>query len=308
MKPKSPITYSDNVIVEKEIPSSFLIEQYKKDLNIDTGRFFTSLHKIKLYRCKDTGYCFYWPFEIAGDDKFYQELEKFPWYYMDGKWEHGKAVEFINKDDRVLEIGCGRGSFLKTIREKGAIVEGLEMNTKAVRTCLNNDLSVSADTIQKFSTGRKNTYNVVCFFQVMEHVPDIKNFLESSLAVLKPGGLMIASVPNNDSLIFKTDNISSNMPPHHLGLWNINSLIKLQNYFNIRVESIYIEPLQEYHSGFAKKIAYKTVMEKLRSKLGFSSRLLSPIAKRFALTGVMAVREFIIGHTVLAVFRKNYAE
>lgn len=302
---KSPITRSDNVVLEKEISSSFIIERYKKELNIDVSKFFHSIDKVFIYKCLDTGYRFYYPFNIFGDDYFYQELEKFPWYYMDWKWEHDIAAGFIRKNDKILEIGCARGSFLKKNKEKGAVVEGLEMNSGSLNECIKNGLSVYPDSIEKFSTNKKNTYDIVCSFQVLEHITDVKSFIDSSLFVLKPGGLMVISIPNNNCLMFNGENIILNMPPHHMGMWNISSLIKLQYYSNIKLDSMYLEPLQKYHLGFANKIAEKKVNKKLQQKFGHSSFLLKSIANRFAFMGISAVSEHIIGHSILVVFRKN---
>ncbi len=99
MPPKSPITGSNNVVLDKKIPTSLIINSYKKGLNVDVKRFFHSVDEINVYKCLDTDYRFYHPFDITGDDSFYQELERFPWYYMDSKWEHEVASDFINKND-----------------------------------------------------------------------------------------------------------------------------------------------------------------------------------------------------------------
>ena len=92
MIPKSPITGKDNVLLEKEIPSSFLINEYKKEFGMNVEKFFKNIKTVCLYRCLDTGYRFFTPFTVAGDDTFYQELQKFPWYYMDEKWEHVQSL------------------------------------------------------------------------------------------------------------------------------------------------------------------------------------------------------------------------
>lgn len=302
---KSPVTGSDNVILEKEIDSSIIIARYKKELNIDVSDFFNSIKKVSIYKCLDTGYRFYYPFNISGDNIFYQKLEKFPWYYMDWKWEHEITEGFVKKNDQVLEIGCASGSFLKKIKERGATVQGLEMNSAALKRGVSDGLTIYPQSIEDFSKDKKPLYDIVCSFEVMEHVADIKSFIESSLSVLKPGGKMVVSVPNNDCLMFGGKNIILNIPPHHMGMWNINSLIKLQNYFDIKIESIHIEPLQKYHIGFANKVAEKTVISKLQQKLGPFSFLLKNIAKRFAFLGVSGVAEHIIGHTILIVFKKN---
>ena len=92
-----------------------------------------------------------------------------------------------------------------------------------------------------------------------------------------------------------------------MGMWNTNSLIKLQKHFAIEVESVYLEPLQKYHTGFAKKVAYAYTENKLHEKLDLLSRLVLPIAKRFARTGVIAITKYIIGHSVIVVFIKDHA-
>ncbi len=304
MEITSPITSKKNTVLEKTICSQEIIEKYKKmKTPIDVARFFNR-KEVQIYRCLDTGYRFYYPFKTTGDDSFYQEMEKFPWYYMDWKWEYDVAENFIKKSDKVLEIGCAKGAFLKKIKENGAIVEGLEMNSSALKACIKKDLLVNTDSIEKFSTNKKNVYDIVCSFQVLEHVADVKNFIESSLYILKPGGLMIISVPNNDCLIFKED-VALNMPPHHMGLWEINSLIKLQNNFDMKLDSIHLEPLQKYHIGFADKIVKRKVEEKLQQKLLSFSFLFKKIANFFAFLGVSAVSKHIIGHSILVIFKKN---
>ena len=146
----------------------------------------------------------------------------------------------------------------------------------------------------------------------MEHVADIKSFMESSLAVLKLGGKIIVSVPNNDCLMFEGEDTILNMPPHHMGMWNINSLLKLQDYFNMRLEAIYLEPLAEYHLGYTNKIAEKAIEDKLKQKLGpvkfianGANFFFKKIARCLAFWGISSVSKYIIGHSILVVFRKN---
>lgn len=302
---KSPVTRSDNVSLEQEILSSVIIDRYQKELDINVYRFFKSIEKISVYKCNDTGYKFYYPFSLSGDNLFYQKLEKFSWYYMDWKWEHTISENIVCKNDKLLEIGCASGSFLKKLKTKGAIVEGLEMNSAALARGIADGLTIHSQSIEDFSKEKNSTYDIVCSFEVMEHVADIKSFIDSSLSVLKPGGKMIVSIPNNDCLMFKSMNITLNMPPHHMGMWDMNSLIKLQNYFDMKIESIHLEPIQKYHVGFVNKIAEKAVKIKLRQKLGPFSFLLKNIANRFAFLGVSSVADNIIGHTILVVFKKN---
>lgn len=302
---RSPITQSNNVQLEEGIPSSRIIERYKEELDIDVSEFFRTTKKISVFRCLDTGYRFYYPFDVSGNNSFYQTLEKFPWYYMDWKWEHQISFDLIREKSKVLEIGCAHGTFLSKIKEKNVLAEGLELNSAALSDGVSKGLTIYPESIEEFSKKNGSAYDVVCSFQVMEHVADIKGFIESSLSVLKPGGRMMVSIPNNNCLMFSGKNIILNMPPHHMGMWDMNSLIKLQDYFNMKIESIHIEPLQKYHLGFAHKLAEGTVQKKLRHKLGPFSFLFKNLARRFAFLGISSISEHIIGHTILVVFKKN---
>jgi hypothetical protein len=88
-------------------------------------------------------------------------------------------------------------------------------------------------------------------------------------------------------------------------MWDINSLIKLQDNFKMKIESIYLEPFQKYHLGFTDKIVEKKIDNKLSQKLGPFDVLIKKIAKRFANLGVSAVSEYIVGLTIMIVFRKD---
>lgn len=301
----SPITGSQNVILERTIDCQIIIDKYKKEpWGIETERFFHGLNKIEVYRCQDSGYRFHYPSEIAGDNDFYKELGKIPWYYSDWKWEHETTVKYINKGDKILEIGCGKGSFLKKLKENNHFVEGLEMNTDAVKKCVDNNLMVYSDSIEDFSNKRASFYDVVCSFQVLEHVVNVRDFIKSSITVLKPGGFMIVSVPNNDSSIFDFDNMALNMPPHHIGMWNTNSFIKLQDFFDFKIEAVHLEPFGKQHSYVIEALALR-LNEKLRKKFGPFSPLARKIVSRPFLFGVQMVTKHLAGHTILAIFRKN---
>ncbi|MCX6738915.1 MAG: methyltransferase domain-containing protein, partial [Candidatus Parcubacteria bacterium] len=166
-------------------------------------------------------------------------------------------------------------------------------------------LAVYPDSIETFSRKKGLYYDIVCSFQVLEHVPDVKSFLDASLAILKPGGLMIISVPNNDSFILRNGEILLDMPPHHMGLWNMNSLIKIQNHFPCEIQDIYIEPLQSYHVGFARKYNQINLEAKLQKKLGKFKKLLIPFTDKIIDFSIRSNSENMIGQTVLAVYQKK---
>ncbi|MCK4386476.1 MAG: class I SAM-dependent methyltransferase [Candidatus Pacebacteria bacterium] len=299
----NPLTKTTNIKLIESISANSIIKNYQEQLQISVKDYFQGLKTIKLYECHDTGYKFFYPPKIMGDEKFYEKLSKFPWYYMNWKWEHDIVNNIINKENKILEIGCAKGGFLEKIKLRNKQVVGLEFNKKAIKNCRQRGLNVFNQTIQEHSKNNKNCYDIVCSFQVAEHIPNINEFIQSSIDCLKPGGKLIISVPNNDTEML--DNSALNTPPHHINLFNINSLIKIQNYFNIKVDSFYIEPLQKYHTGFYRKEIKTKLSQKLKKKFKVFSPLLQPFANRIADFVIRSLSKHIIGHTILFIYTKE---
>ena len=244
--PKSPLTGSNRVELIETIRTGYLIEGYQKTFGIDVKRFFEGLDKLFIYRCLDTNYSFYYPIAgIEGDGKFYENFQKYDWYYMDWKWEHDIALSVLSAGHKVLEIGSGKGSFLDRLQADGFDVSGLELNEDMLEKCQNRGLNVQNENIVNFAEKKAEFYDFVCSFQVMEHIADVKNVLEASVKVLKPGGKLLISVPNNASFIRSIKDNYLNMPPHHAGLWDKKSLSALTELFPIGLDKLYFESLQD---------------------------------------------------------------
>jgi 2-polyprenyl-3-methyl-5-hydroxy-6-metoxy-1,4-benzoquinol methylase len=322
----SPITNSGNITIEKRIPVTWLISEYQKALNIDVSKYFTNLDEILVCRCLDSGYRFFYPYTIAGDGDFYSELEKFSWYYMDDKWEHNETLKYMQMGSRVLEIGCGRGSFLVKARESAGAEQcvGLELNISAVEDAHLKGLDVSSESIEVHARSHSNYYDMVCAFQVLEHISSVGEFISASLAVLRPGGLLVYCVPNNESLIFQENIIFTNMPPHHMGMWSMNAFAKLQAIFDIELQAIQIEPLQEYHLYYGVEFIKRSIFPRdilsaqLRNKgkslvkdiKGFLKKTilrhyLEKEAFQTINDSVRIISPYLLGHSILVVFRKR---
>ncbi|NJL10542.1 MAG: methyltransferase domain-containing protein [Calothrix sp. SM1_7_51] len=191
---KSPITNSHNVLFEEEISIDVIIEKYIQDYQIDVSLYFSEVDSLKIYRCLDTGYRFYFPLKPTGDGDLYEKLQEQPWYYGI-RWEHLTSENFVKANDLVLEIGCGRGYFLEKLSNKGILCTGLELNEDAVDFVKSKGLNVLKQDIKEHAIEYCEKYDVVCYFQVLEHVPNVNEFIQASLDALKTGGKLIIGVP-----------------------------------------------------------------------------------------------------------------
>lgn len=301
----SPITDSNNVILLEQFDSASLINSYQKQFDIDISYLFVQKSLIDLYECLDTGYRFYYPFSTAGDDGFYGHFGKFDWYYLPWKWEHQQCANILKDGDSVLEVGAGKGDFINALSKlKNIEATGLELNSAAISLAVGTNTKLINQSIEDHAEIACGRYDMVCSFQVLEHIPKTKEFLQAMIKSLKPKGKLLISVPNNDSFI-GTNILPSkilNMPPHHMGLWDKKALKSLENYFPITLKELIIEPLQAIHSNtYHYNLVYKIFFRsKFLIRIYWKLRLyilVRPIINLFA--------NQIIGHSIIAIYEKK---
>jgi 2-polyprenyl-3-methyl-5-hydroxy-6-metoxy-1,4-benzoquinol methylase len=244
----SPLLNTPGTRLVEKIPVSIILRRYKDELHIDAARFFKTDY-VEIHECLATGFRFYYPFDIAGDDKLYKALQKKDeTYYRKWNWEHDTAHRVIKKGDKVLEVGCGTGSFLERLAAEGFDVYGLELNNEAVKVCRQKGLTVYNELLNTHLKNNYQAYDMVCSFQVLEHIPHPRVYIQECIDAVKPGGKIIFAVPNSHPYLFKRDKYhTTNLPPHHMGLWSEKAFSNLSGYFNMDVVEIKIEEL------FAKK-------------------------------------------------------
>jgi len=294
---KSPLKPKDGKTLLLDcFNSRQIIEAYKaQGLNVD--RFFSKEY-IELYKCVSTGYRFYYPPSIIGDSEFYEELSKTRKNYYSERWEHKKSLSFIGKGDKVLEIGSGFGIFLQMLKKRQINAAGIELNMHAVNQCKNINLNVEGNLIEDIVDDYIEHYDVVCSFQVLEHIYDVHNFIENQLKILKKGGKLIVGVPNNNPYLFINDKYHTlNLPPHHAGLWNKDSLFALERVFNLKIEKLIFEPLTLNYDYFIDFNLNKIRPESVRNILKKQERNYRHIFRS-------VIPKFINGRNILVVYKK----
>ena len=298
---KSPLVKNVEAILDQTIIVEDLIRSYKNKLNIDVSSYFNNLKEIYIYQCIETKYRFYYPFDIDGDSRFYEQLQDNDWYYMPWKWEHEIALQNLIGNEKILEVGSGGLGFLEKMQELGYDTRGLELNKDSVEKGKRLNLKVEEETIQTHAQRNKEKYDVVCSFQVLEHVTDVHSFIKSQIDCLKTGGKLIISVPNNDSFIKLDNNLILNQPPHHMGLWNKDSLMGLTTIFDIKTDKVLYEPLAKYHLDWYIKL---NIQERF-NKYKFSRILFKKLKLKKRFTNLISkFSPKIHGHSMMVIYTK----
>jgi 2-polyprenyl-3-methyl-5-hydroxy-6-metoxy-1,4-benzoquinol methylase len=241
----SPITGKTNITVLENIDCNTIIQQYKDDYKLDVSRSLNGVSHVSICQCNDSGFRFYAPDSVAGDEQFYLDFqEALGEYYKPWRWEYTQCLNMLKKQDKVLEIGTGSGNFFEKLNEVVENPVGLELSNMAIERAKAKGLNVINELIEVHAQKHENTYDVVCFFQVLEHISDVKSFLESAIKCLKPNGKLVIAVPNNNPHFYRYEKYyTSNLPPHHAGLWDKETFEKLVEYFPMDKVTIKTEPL-----------------------------------------------------------------
>lgn len=209
---------------------------------VDVQRYFEGVEQVKIFRCVDTGYRFYHPPEVAGEAAFYAELEhpdRRAYGDSEPDYRHwGDDYEFalgrLEPGETVLDVGCGFGYFLERAREKAEVM-GIDGSPHAQARCEAKGIPFRLGSIQDHAEDLEARFDTVCAFHVLEHVYDVGTFLRSIVRVIKPGGRLIVAVPNNMPFIRRFEVYNTmNLPPHHMGLWNTDSLERAAANFGLQ--------------------------------------------------------------------------
>lgn len=95
---------------------------------------------------------------------------------------------------KVLEIGCGAGSFLHLAARVAASVAGVERHDAAREHVAR---VITSKVVAELSLV-KGRYDVIVLFHVLEHIVDPVGFLREVTARLKKGGCVILELPSRE--------------------------------------------------------------------------------------------------------------
>ncbi len=107
-------------------------------------------------------------------------------------------------DGPVADLGCGRGEFLRALRERGIAGRGVEGNAAAVSACRAHGLDVEeGDLLAWLRRADAGSLGGVFAAQVVEHLPPpvLQEMLGHAHRVLRPGGLLVLETVNVRSVV-----------------------------------------------------------------------------------------------------------
>lgn len=146
----------------------------------------------------------------------------------------------MNKGQRLIDIGCGRGEFLYNFKELGLIVNGIDCEEYSSNFL--KDIEIRYIDLEKASIPFDDeTFDIVFSKSMIEHMHDPSNFLHEVHRILKTGGIAIIMTPDwmsNMKIYF--DDYTHRTP------FTINSMrdaLKMFGFRNVNTELFYQLPI-----------------------------------------------------------------
>ncbi len=151
-----------------------------------------------------------------------------------------KSATSAGPHGSVLDIGCGKGEFLKFMKQKDWDISGLEVSKSLVQSA--TDLSggrIYNTELANMKIHRK--FDSITMWHVFEHLPNPDAVIKQVSKVLKKDGTLIIEVPHSNSLSYKIfkNNWTLLLVPQHLHFWSkdsFNILLSQNNFKTISIE------------------------------------------------------------------------
>ncbi len=161
-----------------------------------------------------------------------EESEDYEGYYDEGNLavpefidrrldEIVAGFEPYRREGRLLDVGCGAGTFLRAAARAGWEAVGVEVSATAAEHNRAAGFEVFNGFLEE-ARYPEGHFDVVVASEVLEHVPDPGEMLREILRVLRPGGLLWATTPNGRGLSARALGLgwSAVCPPEHLHLFS----------------------------------------------------------------------------------------
>lgn len=195
-------------------------------------------------------------------DKIFSENNDNPFGRVFRLIEHKKVLELLKPEesDRILEVGCNSGNFVKTLKKHCDNVTGVDINEDAIKSSsVENLFCMSAEEL----VFRDDSFNKIVSMHTIEHVPDFKKALHEMGRVVKKGGRIVLSYPLEPvrgltalptaCFIYRNPAMCRQLHLHKLNLGKISQAIKSTR-LSLSFHKVFFTPWPTYLTVLEKVV------------------------------------------------------
>lgn len=135
-------------------------------------------------------------------------MNRHPWWHARARLALAILSEAgVQAPARVLDAGCGSGLLLKTLEDRGYQASGLDISRRSLEKLDRPGRRLIEADLTRCGPPESETFDAILLLDVLEHLDDEKVVLQTLARLLKPGGLLLVSVPARPDLFSEFDEI-----------------------------------------------------------------------------------------------------
>jgi SAM-dependent methyltransferase len=145
-----------------------------------------------------------------------------------------------SESGRLLDVGCGGGTFLRRMRAAGWTVAGTEPDAKAAARLAAQEGFPVYSALEDLVQERSQRFDIIVLGHVIEHLPDPAHTLAMLHSLLNKDGRLLLTTPNAKSLGLRIFGASWRglEPPRHFNVFSPDSLCQLLCRADFHVECV----------------------------------------------------------------------
>ncbi len=188
-----------------------------------------------------------------------------------------------NESLSLLEVGCGHGWFLQAAAQRGYQTLGIEPDPVIAEHARASGQNVIVGYFPD-ALPEQARFDLIAFNDVFEHLPDPQAAAQACFTCLRPGGMLLLTLPSNKGVLFRVARLLSwlgfsgpldrmwqrGFPSPHISYFHPEALAALLLRYGFR----------EVHRGSLPSLSRKGLWNRLtydRQSSRFQSALLFPI-------------------------------
>lgn len=232
----------------------------------------------EVVQCDNCSFCYSNPY-VAGDKRFY-DLAYDRSGYPKWKWEFQLTYDLLKESSRsdlkLLEIGAGDGAFIKRISQYLLPKENIfctEYSKYGRNQIEQLGVKCFSEDIRHLSSPElEGNFDIICMFQVLEHMDRLDILFQKLNWLMKTGGSLFIAVPNPQRIEFiELNGALLDMPPNHVGRWNRRCFEEIGNQNGFYVGDY---KLEEYRLvPMAKQFVIYRYLQKAQQSGSFENKI-----------------------------------
>jgi len=208
---------------------------------------------------------------------------------------------------KIADIGAGTGSYSEALLKKGVLAEAHDSSALAIENLRRAKIPFAQKAFPDDYRNISDRYDAILLLDVLEHIADDRSAIDVALRMLKPGGVLVCTVPACRKMWGEYDVVAHHQRRYDLG--EVRALFSGRDNLHIEKLSYYSAILFPilFSVRFVENFFYRRFRKKATFRPHFVPKFLNQILYFVFIQekALLKRMNFVLGSAIIAVLRKN---